>query len=70
MGDVGHVVGTDGVGNLPHFLVVDLPRIGGATTDENFGFDCVGTLGNLVVVEYASFWVDVVEMRIVNFRGK
>lgn len=68
--NIGEVEGANRVSNCSHFGVVNLTRIGGATTNHYFGFDIFRTFGNLVVVKDASFGIDGVEVGIKKARSE
>lgn len=70
MGNIGHVVSSDRVGDLPHFGVVDLSRVGGTAGNEDLGLNFFCPFGNLLVVEDAGCRVGSVKVGLIDFGGK
>lgn len=60
VGNVGHEVRADLVGDLAQLSVVPIARVGGGTTDEDLGLELLGSLGQTFVVDEPGLGVDFV----------
>lgn len=70
MGNIGHVVGTDFVGDFTHAFMIDFSWIGSASGNDYFRFYLESSFFYDIIVEDSALEIDVVVVTFKDFSGE